>query len=131
MCQQHPQFLTAYRLHVHRTVKPSPHHLRNTARIVAVRLVDLRLQHRLHVPRLNADHRQSCFGKSAEQPLQQRSSFQPNSFEVVGGILQHANYASGSLATFTSRTILPAPSTMQMLVSLTETSSPAKWVHAA
>jgi pimeloyl-ACP methyl ester carboxylesterase len=29
--------------------------------------------------------------------------------------------------TFTSRTILPASSTMQMLVSLTETSSPAKW----
>src|SRR3977135_343007 len=22
MCQQHPQFLTAYRLHMHRTVKP-------------------------------------------------------------------------------------------------------------
>src|SRR3954452_16675332 len=63
MCQQHPQFLTAYRLHMHRTVKPSPHHLRNTARIVAVRLVDLRLQHRLHVPRLNADHRQSCIGE--------------------------------------------------------------------
>jgi hypothetical protein len=40
-------------------------------------------------PRLNADHRQSCFGESAEQPLRQRSSFQPNSFEVVGGVLQH------------------------------------------
>src|SRR5262245_7512641 len=38
-----------------------------------------------------------------------------------------ANKASGPLATFTSRTILPASSTMQMLVSLTETSSPAKW----
>src|SRR5262245_1713198 len=69
MCQQHPQFLTAYRLHMHRTIKPRPHHLRYAARIVAVRLVDLRLQHRLHVPRLNADHRQSCFGESAEQPL--------------------------------------------------------------
>jgi hypothetical protein len=34
---------------------------------------------------------------------------------------------SGSLATFTSRTHLPAPSTMKMLVSLTDTSSPAKW----
>src|SRR6266568_952661 len=51
MCQQHPQFLTAYRLHMHRTIKPRPHHLRYAARIVAVRLVDLRLQHRLHVPR--------------------------------------------------------------------------------
>src|SRR5271169_879063 len=32
-----------------------------------------------------------------------------------------------SLGTFTSRTILPASSTMQTLVSLTDTSSPAKW----
>src|SRR5512133_758665 len=86
---QHPQFLTAYRLHMHWTIKPRPHHLRYAARIVAVRLVDLRLQHRLHVPRLNADHRQACFGESAEQPLRQRSSFQPNSLEVVGEVLQH------------------------------------------
>ena len=34
--------------------------------------------------------------------------------------------ASGSLATLASRTILPALSTMQTLVSLTDTSSPAK-----
>src|SRR3954469_13115793 len=74
---------------MHRTIKPRTHHLRYAARIVAVRLVDLRLQHRLHVPRLNADHRQSCFGESAKQPLRQRSSFQPNSLEVVGGVLQH------------------------------------------
>src|SRR5262249_34477456 len=37
-----------------------------------------------------------------------------------------ASRAAGSLATFTSRTNLPAPSTMQTLLSLTETSSPAK-----
>jgi hypothetical protein len=36
-------------------------------------------------------------------------------------------FAGGSLATFTSRTILPVSSTMQTLVVLTETSSPAKW----
>jgi hypothetical protein len=57
MGQQHAQFLTAERLHMHRTVKPRSHHLGDAARIVAVRLVDLRLQHRLHVPRLNTDHR--------------------------------------------------------------------------
>jgi hypothetical protein len=34
-----------------------PHHLRDAACIVAIRLVDLRLQHRLHVPRFNTDHR--------------------------------------------------------------------------
>ena len=32
---------------MHRTVKPNPHHLRDTMRIVAVGLVDLCLQHRL------------------------------------------------------------------------------------
>src|SRR6266705_651992 len=37
----------------------------------------------------NTAYRQSCFGESAEQPLRQRSSFQPNSLEVVGGVLQH------------------------------------------
>jgi hypothetical protein len=41
---------------MHRTVKPRSHHLGDAARIVAVRLVDLRLQHRLHVPRLDTDH---------------------------------------------------------------------------
>jgi hypothetical protein len=57
MGQQHPQLLAAQRLHMHRTVKPHPHHLRDAARIVAVGHVDLRLQHRLHVPRLHTDHR--------------------------------------------------------------------------
>ena len=32
-----------------------------------------------------------------------------------------------ALAAFTSRTILPVASTMQTLVSLTDTSNPAKW----
>jgi hypothetical protein len=41
---------------MHRTVKPHPHHLGDAARIVAIRLVNLRLQHRSHVPRLDADH---------------------------------------------------------------------------
>ena len=50
---------------MHRTVKPRPHHLGDAARIVAVRLVDLSLQHRLHVPRLNADRRQARLGESA------------------------------------------------------------------
>jgi hypothetical protein len=35
--------------------------------------------------------------------------------------------ASGSVSNFKSRTILPVSSTMQTLVSLTETSNPAKW----
>jgi Cation efflux family len=54
-----------------------------------VRLVDLRLQHRLHVPRLNTNHRQAGFGESAEKPFRQRPGFQPNPLETVGGVLQH------------------------------------------
>ncbi len=69
MGQQHPQFLTAHRLHMNGTIESHPHHLRDATRIVAVGLVDLRLQRRPHVPRLHADHRQACFGKSTEQPL--------------------------------------------------------------
>src|SRR5215510_15987877 len=74
---------------MHRAIKSNPHHLRNAAGIVAVRLVDLRLQHCLHMPRFNADHRQLCFGESTEQPLRQWSSFQSNSLETVGGVRQH------------------------------------------
>jgi hypothetical protein len=74
---------------MHRTIKPRPHHLRYAARIVAVRLVDLRLQHRPHVPRLNTDHRQACFGESVEKPLRQRPGSQFNPLEGVGGVRQH------------------------------------------
>src|SRR5260221_8575763 len=51
------------------SIKPHPHHLCQAARIIAVGLVDLRLQHRPHVPRLNADHRQARFGENAVKPL--------------------------------------------------------------
>src|SRR3974390_1600942 len=42
-------------------VKPHPHHLGDATRIVAVCLVDLRLQHRPHMPCLDTDHRQTRF----------------------------------------------------------------------
>src|SRR5271163_2187549 len=80
---------------MYRAVKPHPHHLCHATRIVAVSLVDLRLQHRPHVPRLDADHWQGCFGERAEQPLRQRPSFQSNSLEVVGGVLQHGQQRFG------------------------------------
>src|ERR1700757_3556341 len=110
-----------------RTVKSYPHHLCHAASVITVGLVDLRLQYRPHVPRLDTDHRQARFSKSTVKPLRQWPGFQPNPFEVVGGFVSTANSASGSLATFTSRTILPVSSTMQTLVSLTDTSNPAKW----
>jgi hypothetical protein len=43
MGQQHPQFLTAHHLDMHRTVKPCSHHLGDATRISVVHLLDLRL----------------------------------------------------------------------------------------
>src|ERR1700683_1909538 len=74
---------------MHRAIKPHPHHLRHAASVIAVGLVELRLEHRTHVPGLNADHRQTCFGESAVKPLRQWSGFQPDPLEAVCGVLQH------------------------------------------
>src|SRR5207302_304405 len=57
--------------------------------------VDLCLQHRPHVPCLNTDHRQACFGEGTEQPLRQRSSFQSNPLEVVGAVRQNRQQSIG------------------------------------
>jgi hypothetical protein len=80
---------------MHRTIKPHPHHLRYAARIVAVGLVDLRLQRCSHVPRLDADHWQARFGERAVKPLRHGSSFQPNPLEVVGGVREHLQQSFG------------------------------------
>src|SRR5271155_3533129 len=112
---------------MHRAVKPRPNHLADAAGIVAVRLVDLCLEHRFHMPRLDTDHWQACFGECAEEPLRQRTRFQSNPLEAVGGVLQHRQQRLRFACQLTSRTILPVSSTMQTPVSLTETSSPAKW----
>ena len=65
------------------------------ARVVAISLIDLRLQHRPHVPRLNTDHRQVGFGKSTEQPLRQRSGFQSNPLEAVSRVPQYRQQSVG------------------------------------
>src|SRR6266704_3813922 len=80
---------------MHRTVKPDPHHLRDAARIVTVRFVDLCFEHRLHVPGLDTDHRQVRFRKCAVEPLRQWSRFQSYPFEVVIGVTQHRQQCFG------------------------------------
>src|SRR5258705_12207034 len=69
--------------------KSRPHHLGHAARVVAVGLVDLRLQHRPHVPRLDTDHRQAGLGKRAKKPLRQWPGFKPYPLEAVEGIRQY------------------------------------------
>src|SRR5207342_3664149 len=80
---------------MNRSIKPHPHHLRYAACVIAVGLVDLCLQHGPHVPRLNANHREACFGENAVKPLRQRSSFQPNSLEAINGIRKHLQESFG------------------------------------
>ena len=80
---------------MHRSIEPHPHHLRDAAGIVAIGLVDLRLQHGAHVPRLNTNHRQARFGENAVKPLRQRSGFQPNSLEAIGFVRQHLQESFG------------------------------------
>jgi hypothetical protein len=53
-----------------------------------IRLIDLRLQHGPHVPRLDTDHRQTCFDQSAVRPLRQWSGFQPHPLEAASAVLQ-------------------------------------------
>src|SRR6478752_816200 len=80
---------------MYRTVKPRSHHLGYAAGIIAVGLVDLRLQCRSHVPRLDADHRQASFRESAEQPLRQRAGFQSDPLEAVSWVRQHRQQSVG------------------------------------
>jgi hypothetical protein len=55
------------------------------------------------------------------------TSLQPNSLEVVGEVLQHRQQRFRFARHLYFPNDLACASTMQMLVSLTETSSPAKW----
>jgi hypothetical protein len=69
--QQHPLFLGNQRLHMHRLEQADAHHLRYSACIVAVRLVDLLgLQQRLHVPRFHTHDRQVCLRQATHEPLE-------------------------------------------------------------
>src|ERR1700675_1983972 len=62
-----------------RLEQANPHYLRDPARIVAIRLVDLlRRQQGLHVSRLHADHRQLDRRQRIDQPLRQRAGLDPD-----------------------------------------------------
>jgi hypothetical protein len=112
---------------MHRLEQADPHHLRDPARVVAVRLVDLlRRQQSLHVPRLHADHRQVCHRQCIDQPLRQRTSLAPIRPNVTPSEVRRAMISDGSVGTFCSKTTLPASSTMHTYVSLTDTSRPTK-----
>src|SRR5437762_217844 len=112
---------------MHWAVKSHSHHLRDAARIITIGFVDLCLQHRSHVPRLNTDHRQVRFTKRAEQPLRQRPSFQSDPLKAIRRITQYLQQSIGlarnlNLPNDLARAIHNADARV-----LTDTSSPAKW----
>ena len=118
--------LARQRLHMHGREQIDPHHLRDAARVVAIAFVDLRLQERFRMPRLDADDRQSGLRQPLEKPLRQRPGFETDPFKVaMRDRFRTATRSSGWLTTFISRQIFPLSSTMHTRVSLTETSSPA------
>src|SRR4029453_15947120 len=110
---------------MHRAIKSRPHHLRDTAGVIAVGLVDLRLQNSPHVPCLDTDDRQVCFTQRGVKPLRQWSGFQSKAFERIAAIPQDRQQS----VRFTRNLGLandPVSSTMQTLVSLADTSNPPK-----
>src|SRR5262245_21052658 len=94
---------------MHRSIEPHPHHLRYAACIIAICLVDLCLQHRPHVPRLNANHRQARFGENAVKPLRQRSGFQRNSLEAIGVVRKHLQESALQALTPSVLSLSPGP----------------------
>src|SRR5207253_7497199 len=117
-----PVPLLRQRLYMHRSVQANTHHLCNAARIIAVALVDLCRQRRLHMPGLNTGKPASanapyshCDKGPASRPMRSMAS---------ASSVRTARISAGLVATLTSRTTFPALSTMHTLVSFTDTSNP-------
>lgn len=87
--QQCPVLLARQCLHMHRPVEIDAHHLGYSTRIVAVRLIRLGFQKGLGMPGLDADHRQSCLGKSFIEPLRQWSGFKTDPLNLPLRVLDH------------------------------------------
>jgi hypothetical protein len=110
---------------MHRPEPIDAQKLRDAARILTVGLDHHCRKRRLHVPRLEHHHLKPGCDQTGIQPLRQRSRFEPDPRHSGLQPTEKPNQASGSLATFASRTILPAPSTTHTLLCSNDTSIPA------
>src|SRR5205085_3513809 len=88
---------------MHRPIKSGPHHLRHAARIVAVGLVDLRLQHRPHVPGLDTDHRQACFS-NRQSGVKHFQAFHRCGVDVARGLVLLFGIGTKALPLWDSKT---------------------------
>src|ERR1700761_8703538 len=100
---------------MHGAEPTQPHQLRNTARVRAIRLHRHRLKGITNVPGLQQLNRKPRLTHARIQPLRQRASLEADPCQAPSNLLNQPIKASGSLATFASRTIRPPTSTTQML----------------
>ena len=120
--QNRTRLLRLDRLAVHRTEPAEPHQLGDPTGVVAVRLHRHRLEGIADVPRLQKLNRKARLPQRRVQPLRQRTCFESNPLQRHPSERNQAISASGSLATFASRKILPAPSTTHTLELSKDTS---------
>jgi hypothetical protein len=110
----------------HLLVPATLHDTRDADSVVAVALVDLHLQCCLRVPGIDADHGQPILLSSVHSHVDVAPVSSPIRATCGACALMNAAIASGLDATAPSRTIFPVPSTMQIAVSFSDTSSPTK-----
>ena len=93
--QERPPLLARLRLHMHRTMQIDPHHRSNSAHVVAIGLVRLGLEERLHMARRNTDHRRSGARQLLEQSQRHGPSLEPYPFAVSARILHDREQIAG------------------------------------
>jgi len=97
--------------------------MRRWRRIVAVTLIDLHLEYRLGVARVDADHRQAKLLELGPQPCGCRSCLKADPYPLPVLSISERSVASGSIDT-PSRTTDPTWFTTQIDVCFNDTSSP-------
>src|SRR5215472_12040946 len=113
---------------MHRLEQADPHHLRDPARIVAVRLADLLRRSKAFMCRVST---QITGSSAAVNALTSHCDSGPASIPIrpkdTPSEVRTAMISAGSVGTFCSKTTLPASSITHTDVVFTETSRPVKW----
>src|SRR5258705_3461842 len=122
--QQRPNRVAIEALDAHLLKPAGLHDAGDAGRIVAVTLIDLHLEYRSGMARVDTDHRQAKLFELAPQPCGRRSVSRPTRTTPGAFDLTNAAIASGSEPTTPSRPTDPAWFTTQIDVCFNDTSSP-------
>ena len=123
--QQRPNLLRRRRFAMHGLEPAKTQKLGDAACVLAIRLNRHRLEGVTDTPRLKKLHLKTRFLKTSIKPLREGARLSPMRAASKPKDRKNKIKASGSLATFASRTILPVPSTTQTLEASNDTSIPA------